>query len=149
MKKLVRILALFGIAALVALLAVSSVGATSHEADMETEEEVEPQPGPEGTATRINFEEGEDSALEGLYVVQETGGRTVATWYALDGWRDSGWLNHLDLSHESVWVKVLYYPGPDTEPTTLTIINHAPKKSFGWLSRGMAHAIEVEWPEAE
>jgi hypothetical protein len=140
MKKLVRLLALFGIATLVILLAVGSVGAQEDEAD---------QPDPEGTATRINFEQSEDSALEGLYVVQETGGRIVATWYAEEGWRDSGWLNHLDLAHESVWVNVLFYPGPDTEPTTLTILNHAPKKTYGWLSRGTAHALEVAWPEAE
>jgi hypothetical protein len=67
----------------------------------------------------------------------------------MDGWRDSGWLNHLNLTHESVWVKVLYYPGPDTEPTELTIINHAPKKTYGWLSRGTSHALEVMWPEVE
>ena len=140
MKKLIRMLTLLGIVVLVALLAVGSVGANDDEAE---------QPGPQGTATRINFEQGEDSAREGLYVVQETGGRIVATWYAEEGWRDSGWLNYLDLSHESVWVNVLYYPGPDTEPTTLTIINHAPKKTYGWLTRGIEHALEVEWPAAE
>lgn len=135
MKKSLRIGALFGVG-LALLLVAGVVWADSHE-----------QPGPEGTATRIDFEQSEDSALEGLYVVQETGGRIVATWYAEEGWRDSGWLNHLDLAHESVWVNVHYYPGPDTEPTTLTIINHAPDKTYGWLSRGTAHALEVEWPD--
>ena len=139
MKKSLKIGALFGVA-LALLLVAGVVWADSHEAT---------EPGPEGTATRIDFEQSEDSALEGLYVVQETGGRIVATWYAEEGWRDSGWLNHLDLSHESVWVNVHYYPGPDTEPITLKMINHAPKKTYGWLSRGMAHALEVEWPEAE
>jgi hypothetical protein len=116
MKKLVRLIALFGMAALVLLLAVGSVGADSHlgegevepepggEGEAEAEPEGEAQPGPEGTATRIDFEQSDDSAVEGLYVVQETGGSVVASWYAMDGWRDSGWLNHLNLTHESVWV---------------------------------------------
>ena len=149
MKKLLRLLALFAIAAQVVLLAVGPVGADSHEADVEAEEEVEAQPGPEGTATRINFEQSGDVAKEGLYVVQERGGRIVATWYALDGWEDSGWLNHLDISHESVHVRVLYYPGPDTKPTRLTILNHAPNRRLGWLTRGVEHALEVAWPEAK
>ena len=141
MKKSIKMSALFGLVALMMLLVAGSAGA-------QDEEEVT-QPDPEGTATRINFELTDDVAKEGLYVVQEAGGSIVATWYALDGWQDSGWLNHLDLTRESVWVNVLYYPGPDTEPTTLTILNHAPDETYGWLSRGTAHALEVAWPEAE
>lgn len=73
----------------------------------------------------------------------------MASWYALDGWQDSGWLDNLKISRNEVWVQVLYYPGPDTEPTVMEILNHAPSEDYGWLAKGVAHALEVGWPESE
>ena len=150
MKKLLRLSVLFGIVALILMLVIGPAAAFEIESETEPggEGEVEPEPeaGPEGTATRIDFDQSEDSAREGLYVVQEAGGSFVASWYALDGWEDSGWLNHLDLTAEAVHVQVLFYPGPETEPTVMKILNHAGGSEYGWLARGMEHALEVEFP---
>ncbi|MFL7838996.1 MAG: hypothetical protein ACK2U5_01620 [Candidatus Promineifilaceae bacterium] len=113
-----------------------------------TPEDLPPtRPPREDACTRINFEVSGDEAVRGLYVVQETGGRQLASWYALDGWQDSGWFKDIDISHQNVYVQVLYYPGPDTTPTVLTILNHAPDSADGWMSWGMCHALEVGWPD--
>ena len=170
MKKLLRLSILFGIVALL-LLAIGSAAAYEIEPEIEPTGEVEiepewadhefwpldhPEQGEEGqavsadgTATRIDFEQSEDSALEGWYLVEEVNGPRVAAWFALDGFEDSGWINDLNITGEAVHVRVLYYPpGSDasTEPTVMTIINHAPGKEYGWLARGTAHALEVEFP---
>jgi hypothetical protein len=100
----------------------------------------------ENSCVRINFEVSGDEAVRGLYIVQETGGKLLASWYALDGWQDSGWFKDIDISFENVYVRVLYYPGPDTTPTQMTILNHAPDSEDGWMSFGMCHALEVAWP---
>jgi nucleoid-associated protein YgaU len=180
MKKLAQLGALLGIVALVVLLVVGSVGAETFSQEPEPEPggpgepEIEPEPGgpgeaepepaaaapaeaePTGAATRINFELSNDSAIQGLYVVQEVEGRLVASWYAQDGWRDSGWIDNLKITNEAVHVQVLYYPGPEIdpfvtppegEPTVMRILNPAPGTEIGWLARGMAHALEVEFPD--
>lgn len=95
---------------------------------------------------RINFEIGGHVARTGLYVVQEVGGRVLASWYADEGWEDSGWITEIDISYPAVYVQVLYYAGPDTEPIVMRILNPAPGTQYGWLSRGMCHALEVAWP---
>ena len=102
---------------------------------------------PEGTAVRINFEVSGHKARRGLYVLQEPGGDVLASWYATDGWTDSGWFVGFDLPRETIHVQVLYYPGPNTKPTVMRILNHAPGSAYGWMSRGIAHAIEVAWPD--
>jgi hypothetical protein len=100
----------------------------------------------ENSCVRINFDVGGDDAARGLYIVQEAGGKQLASWYALDGWKDSGWFKEIDISHENVYVRVLYYRGPDTEPVQMVILNHAPDSADGWMSWGICHAIEVAWP---
>jgi len=100
----------------------------------------------EDACTRINFEISGEAAVRGLYIVQETGGKELASWYALDGWQDSGWFKGIDISHENVFVKVLFYRGPDTEPVELLILNPAPGTPYGWMSWGVCHALEVGWP---
>ena len=112
-----------------------------------------PEPSPTPTkrprkysCVRINFEVSGHDAARGLYIVQETGGKLLASWYALDGWQDSGWFKDIDITHENVYVQVLYYRGPDTEPVELTILNHAPDSPYGWMSWGVCHALEVAWP---
>jgi hypothetical protein len=102
---------------------------------------------PAGTAARINFEVSGHKARRGLYILQEPGGHVLGSWYALDGSTDSGWFQNLDIGRETVHVQVLYYPGPNTKPTVMRILNHAPGSAYGWVSRGMGHAIEVAWPD--
>lgn len=94
---------------------------------------------------RINFELGGDVAREGLYIVREIGGRELFRWFAAAGWEDSGWVDGIDISHPSVYVEVFFYPG-DGSVVKMKIVNPAPGTEYGWLSRGMCHAIEVAWP---
>ena len=161
MGKLLRISILFGTVALILLLAIGSAVAEGESEPEWADYEFWPLPRPvqgeegqevsaSGTATRIDFEQSEDSALNGWYVVQEVGGPRVAAWYALDGFQDSGWINGIGLSKSPVHVRVLYFaPGSDatTEPIVMKILNHAPGKEYGWLARDVAHALEVEFPE--
>ena len=125
---------------------------------------VKPPPGPfEGTATptptraparpprpdsclRIDVEMGTDVARRGTFVVQETGGRVLATWWADEGWTDSGWIQGIDISHQSVHVQVFFVKGDGSEPIEMTILNPAPGTSYGWLTWGKCHALEVAWP---
>jgi hypothetical protein len=95
---------------------------------------------------RINFEVSGGEALEGVYEVHEVGGRLLYSWYAQAGWRDSGWIYGIDISFENVYIEVFYIPqeGP---PIKLIIHNPAPGTSYGWLSRGSCHALEVGWPD--
>lgn len=141
MKKLIQLGSLLAIIALVVLLAVGSAGADTDDEDSAATTEPEPF----GTATRIDFEFTDDVALPGTYVVQETGGRVVATWTARGGERDSGWLDHLNIAHESVYVQVLYYSDGATEPIVMNILNPAGGKTYGWLTQGIAHALEVSF----
>lgn len=95
---------------------------------------------------RINFDVGGDVAQEGEYVVQETGGRILYSWYALAGWKDSDWKSNFTLSFPTVHVKVLYYSRNNSTPVEMIILNPAPGTPYGWLSRGQCHALEVAWP---
>ena len=150
---------LFGIVALVMLLAVGSAAAYEIEPEIEPggEGEVAAEPeaaapaeaGPEGTAIRIDFEIAGHAAKKGHYSVQALGGGEIASWYALDGWEDSGWLSNIDVGNRTVWVEVVYYPGPDTEGTVMRILNHAPDEAYGFVASGEAHALEVAWPDQE
>ncbi len=96
---------------------------------------------------RINFDVGGEVARRGLYNVTELGGAVYASWYAEEGWTDSGWFRDIDIVFEKIYVRVLYYPGPDTVPTEMKILNPAPGTPYGWMARGMCHAIEVAWPD--
>jgi hypothetical protein len=156
MKKLVKVSILFGIAALLMLMVFGSaaaeiepelepVGEGEVEAEPEVAEPVEEEP--DGTAVRIDFEIAGHAAKRGHYSVQALGGGEIASWYALDGWEDSGWIEEVDIGNRTVWVEVVYYPGPDTEGTVMTILNHVPDEAYGWVSDGMAHALEVAWPD--
>lgn len=95
---------------------------------------------------RINFETSGGEALEGVYEVREVGGRLLYSWTAQAGWRDSGWIHGIDISFENVYIEVFYLQeqGP---PIKLEIMNPAQDTPYGWLSRGMCHALEVGWPD--
>ena len=165
MKKLVNVSVLFVIIALVFLLAAGSASAAPpQQVGRPGGGEREPvRPGgwgaggasaqgstaaePSGTSVRINFELGGHKAHHGLYVVRDLKGNVLATWYAQEGWRDSGWLSGFELDKKAVWVVVLYYPNPNARPTTMKILKPAPGTTYGWVSQGMAHAIEVAWPD--
>jgi hypothetical protein len=79
-------------------------------------------------------------------VAQEVGGKVLGSWYAEEGWQDSGWIQDIDISFPSVYVQVFYYSGPGADPVEMRILNPAPGTSYGWASRGVCHAIEVAWP---
>ena len=107
----------------------------------------------ENACLRINFEQGPDSARRGTCVVQETGGRILATWDADNGWMDSGWIEEIDITFDSVYVQVFWVKGDGSSPVEMVIINPAPidpelnpEGAYGWLSRGMCHSLEVRWP---
>jgi hypothetical protein len=95
---------------------------------------------------RINFEMGGDEAREGIYEVREVGGRLLYTWYAQEGWRDSGWVYGIDISFEDVYIEVFYVPD-DGPRINMDIVNPSPGTPYGWLTRGKCHALEVAWPD--
>jgi hypothetical protein len=95
---------------------------------------------------RINFEVSGGEAREGIYEVREVGGRLLYSWYAQAGWRDSGWIYGIDISFENVYIEV-FYNSQEGPPVKMVIANPAPGTSYGWLSRGSCHALEVGWPD--
>ncbi len=117
------------------------------------EDRTPPTPSPTPTkrprlksCTRINFDITGDEARQGMFLVQEVGGRHLISWDAADGWQDSGWFHDIDITFEDVFVQVLYYSSPGGEPIVMKIVNPAPGTEYGWMSRGMCHALEVGWP---
>ncbi len=157
MKKLVNVSVLFGVVALILLLITGPAGAApaqqmgppgwgwgEHGAVTGVQGSAEAEP--DGTALRINFDVGGHKAHNGLYVVRYPGGDTLASWSAHNGATDSGWIN-VEITRKTVWVEVVYYPGPNAAPTVMRILNPAPGTAYGWVSQGMAHAIEVAWPD--
>ena len=106
----------------------------------------EPQPVPELACLRINFEVTGDVAEAGTYEVVEVKGHSLVSWEAQSGWQDSGWFNDLEISFEAVHVIVLFHPADGSETITMAIANPAPGTSYGWVARGMCHALEVGWP---
>lgn len=99
------------------------------------------------TCLRINFEMGPDVARRGTYVVQEVGGRVLVTWWADEGWTDSGWIFDIDITFPSVYVQVYFVQGDGSPPVEMVILNPAPGTPYGWLTRGRCHALEVAWPD--
>ena len=100
------------------------------------------------SCSRINFDIGGDSALAGQYDVMEIGGRHLYSWFAQEGWQDSGWFHGIDITFENVLVEVIYQ-NPDGSPITLKMLNPAPNTPYGWMSRGICHALEVSWPDSQ
>ncbi len=105
-----------------------------------------PKPERENTCLRINFDLGGHVARQGRYIVQETGGHVVYSGEMGEGWMDTGWIRDLQISYQSVYVQVLFYNTPNAKPTEMEIVNPAPDTTYGWLSWGMCHALEVRWP---
>lgn len=105
-----------------------------------------PPPSPQHACLRINFEVSGDVALAGTYEVIESSGRFLTSWDAKAGWQDSDWIRDVEISFEAVYVKVLYHAGAGAAPVEMRIVNPAPGTEFGWVARGMCHAVEVAWP---
>jgi hypothetical protein len=106
----------------------------------------QPPPDPQLACLRINFEVSGDVAQAGTYEVQEVNGRSLASWSAQSGWQDSGWIQEIEISFNAVYVYVLYQPGGSADPVQMAILNPAPGTQYGWVARGMCHALEVGWP---
>ncbi len=147
MRKLALLRVLFGVAALLLLLAVGS--AAAEDMAPAAEDEVVVEAAPAGTAVRIDFEIAGQTAKRGHYSVQTPGGGEIASWYAMDGWEDSGWLAIEEIGPGSIWVEVMYYTGPGAMPERLMILNHVPGDEYGWVANGEAHALEVAWPDTD
>ena len=99
------------------------------------------------SCSRINFDVGGHEAREGIYEMRELGGRHLYNWYAQDGWKDSGWYQDIDISFKNVFVQV-FYLAPDGSPRiSMKIVNPSPGTEFGWMTRGVCHAVEVAWPD--
>lgn len=101
--------------------------------------------------TRFNFEMGQNqdtgSLVPGLYTMREIGtGSTLATWWAAQAWEDSGWITDIYIAFPSVWVEVFFYPYGGEPAVKMNIINPAYGTAYGWLTGGMCHAIEIEFP---
>ncbi len=105
-----------------------------------------PPPDPDLACLRINFEVSGDMAQAGTYEVREVNGRSLASWTAQAGWQDSGWLQDIEISFKAVYVNVFYLPGGSADPVQMAIWNPAPGTQYGWVARGMCHALEVGWP---
>lgn len=105
-----------------------------------------PPPDPGLACLRINFEVSGDVAEAGTYEVQEVDGRVLASWTAQAGWQDSGWIRDIEIPFMAVHVKVIFYPGDGSPPVEMAIENPAPGTPYGWVARGMCHALEVGWP---
>jgi hypothetical protein len=43
-------------------------------------------------------------------------------------------------------VRVLYQADSGAGPVEMAIENPAPGTAYGWVARGMCHAVEVGWP---
>jgi LysM repeat protein len=99
---------------------------------------------------RFNFEVGRDrltgSRQAGTYIMRQTTGEDLISWFARTGDKDSGWFNGIALSFEAVHVTVTFYPADGSPAVTMQIVNHAPDTSAGWLARDMCHAIEIQFP---
>ncbi|NJN54998.1 MAG: LysM peptidoglycan-binding domain-containing protein [Anaerolineae bacterium] len=102
------------------------------------------------SCARFNFMQGRDwyrGSIAGLYVLVDVTGGQIASWNASEGALDSGWINGLPLSHESVHVRVVFYPRyGGGAPIQMEIVNPAPGTGYGWLSQGGCHSLEIQYP---
>lgn len=77
--------------------------------------------------------------------MKEVGGTVIFVWNARDGQLDSGWIRDLYITREVVWVTVAFLPADGGPSIPIEIINPAGGTSYGWLQRGICHAIEIQF----
>ncbi len=97
--------------------------------------------------TQFSFHQGGGSAQAGVYALHDVTGGQIAAWSAPAGAMASGWIYDLPVAFASVHARVLFYPryGGGTA-VEMTILNHAPDTSAGWLTRGLCHSLELAFP---
>lgn len=99
--------------------------------------------------TRFNFEVGRDrhtgSRVAGTYIMRQTTGEELVSWFARAGDVDSGWFEGIAISYDAVHVTVTFYPIHGGS-VPMQIVNHAPDTSAGWLARDTCHAVEIQYP---
>lgn len=112
---------------------------------------VNPDVGIGQACMRFNFDQGNDAdtgSRDGVFILFEKTNGALASWYGSAGATDSGWINGFDITHDSVHVQVLFYPLHDSDsPIMMEIVNPAPNSTYGWLSRGQCHAVEIQYAD--
>lgn len=112
--------------------------------------ETNPMLGENDSCTRFNFAQGRDAyrgSIEGLYVLKEANGSQLASWYAYTGEIDSGWITGIQTSFDSVHVSVVFFPAYGGGlPIQMEIVNPAGGTTYGWLTRGICHSVEIQYP---
>jgi len=100
--------------------------------------------------TRFNLVQGRDrfrGSMEGLYIMKDENGAQIASWYAYTGEVDSGWINNLPIAFDSVHVTVIFIPAyGGGRPIQMEIVNPAGGTNYGWLTRGLCHSVEIQYP---
>lgn len=109
-------------------------------------------PEPKWVCLRFNFEIGadaEDGSLPGHFeMVIAQDGKVISTWKPEPGSTDSGWIEIPNIPFDAIHVEVRFYPEGSAQYILMTILNPAPSTPYGWLARGVCHAIEIEYPVA-
>lgn len=116
---------------------------------MTTTQTVSPEVSADKACMRFNFLRGKDAtrgSRGGVFVAFDNTNGALTSWYGAPGATDSGWFNGFNITFEAIHAKVIFYPNSGTMPVVMKIVNPAPGTSYGWLSRGMCHALEIEYP---
>ncbi len=99
---------------------------------------------------QFSFQQGKDAhlgSMPGVYALYDVTGGQIAAWSAPEGVLTSGWINDLSLIFESVYVQVIFYPRHGNgDFFFMDMVNPAPGVSQGWLTRGMCHSLEIQYP---
>jgi murein DD-endopeptidase MepM/ murein hydrolase activator NlpD len=105
-------------------------------------------PNDQYACVQFSFQQAAHGAKAGVYALHDVTGGQIAAWSAPTGAQDSGWIYHLPVAFASVHARVLFYPryggGAAVE---MIILNHAPDTTAGWLTRGMCHSLELDFPQ--
>ena len=99
--------------------------------------------------TRFNFEKGRDAqvgATAGQFLMVDPSHGPIASWTATAGQTDSGWINNLPTQFNSIYVEVYYYENSGAIPIKMEIVNPASETTQGWLTQGLCHAMEIQYP---
>lgn len=112
--------------------------------------ETNPEIGVDYACTRFNLAQGRDSyrgSMEGLYIMKDETNGQIASWYAYTGELDSGWINNLSIAFNSVHITVIFIPAyGGGSPIQMQIVNPAGGTNVGWLTRGICHSVELQYP---
>lgn len=113
--------------------------------------ETDPEIGTDFACTRFNLIQGLDryrGSMEGLYIMKDASNSQIASWYAYTGETDSGWITDLPIAFDSVHVSVIFIPAyGGGSPIQMVIVNPVGGMNVSWLTRGLCHAVEIQYPE--